>query len=268
MTSRLLLIVLLMLSSARALAATAVIPLNYRMAEEMLPIAQATLGNGGKVNAYGNQLIVNASPAKIEELRQLLEQLDSPPRRLLISVASSEEAFNERRGYAVDGSASVGGVEIHSGRGEVRGSDRVRIIDRSTDRHGGGSQQIQATEGYPALIQVGQSVPLESGHIAPYGQVYRHTEYRDVTQGYYVTARVSGDIVHVTLSSRHDRLAPSPGVIDTQSLDTHVTGRLGEWISIGGASGSRESEERGLLRRDYGSSQEELSLRLKVETLD
>ncbi|GAB3378690.1 secretin N-terminal domain-containing protein [Azotobacter armeniacus] len=260
---------LLMLSATQALAATKIIQLNYRMADELLPMAQSVIGDDGRINAYGNQLIVNAPAAKLQELRGLVEQLDTPPRRLLISVDSSEAKNGERRGYVVDDSVGAGGMEIQSGRGQVYGENRVRILNRSTDSRGGALQQIQANEGYPALIQTGQSVPLRSTHVGPYGQVYRETHYRDVTRGTYVTARISGEIVHITLSSNNDRLDSSrPGVIDVQTLETQVSGRLGEWIDLGNASESHWNDRQGLLRQRSESTQEELSMRLKVETLE
>lgn len=269
MKTRPLLVVLLTLAAARALAATEIIQLNYRMADELLPMAQSVLGSDGRVNAYGERLIVNAPAAKIQELRGLLEQLDSPPRRLLISVDNSEAKTGERHGYAVDGSVDAGSVEIQAGRGQIHGENRVRILNRGTDSRNGAFQQIQATEGYPAQIQTGQSVPLRSTHIGPHGQVYRETDYHDITRSLYVIARISGDNVHITLSSNNDRLDTSrPRVIDIQSLDTQVSGRLGEWIELGNASESRQSDHQGLLRQHSASSQEELSMRLKVEILD
>ena len=49
-------------------AATEVIQLNNRMAEDVLPVAESVLGGQGRVTAYGNQLIVNAPDALIREL--------------------------------------------------------------------------------------------------------------------------------------------------------------------------------------------------------
>ena len=86
MTLRTLLACLAMAIALPLQAATEVLPLNYRSADELLPIVRATLGADGKVSAYGNQLIINASPDKIGEVRDLLAQLDTAPRRLLISV--------------------------------------------------------------------------------------------------------------------------------------------------------------------------------------
>ncbi|WP_090940601.1 secretin N-terminal domain-containing protein [Azotobacter beijerinckii] len=270
MKIRPLLVVLLTLATARVLAATEIIQLNYRMADELLPIAQSILGGDGRVNAYGDRLIANAPAAKIQELRGLLEQLDSPPRRLLISVDNSEAKTGERHGYAMDGSVDAGNVEIQAGRGQIHDENRVRILNRGTASRNGVLQQIQATEGYPAQIKTGQSVPLRSTHIGPHGrQVYRETDYLDITRSLYVIARISGDNVHITLGSNNDRLDTSrPRVIDIQSLDTQVSGRLGEWIELGNASESRQSDHQGLLRQHSASSQEELSMRLKAEILD
>ncbi|MGP0172577.1 secretin N-terminal domain-containing protein [Pseudomonas sp. NCHU5208] len=269
MTLRTLLATLLLCLCLPLQAATEVIPLNYRTADEVLGVVQSMLGSEGKVSAYGNQLIVNAPPAKIGEVRVLLQQLDTRPRRLLITVESADSSQQNDRGYGVDGSLSAGNAEVQIGRGEVNGRDQVRIIRRSTDSRGGGTQQVQATEGYPALIQVGQSVPLTSTRTGPYGQVYQDTQYRDVTRGFYVTASLSGELVHVSISSQRDRLSNSrPGTIDVQSTDTRVSGRLGEWMTLGGVSEQSSSSDSDVLRRYSTQGREDMSLRIKVEALD
>lgn len=269
MKVRALLVAALLGYSLSLSAATEVLPLNFRSADEVLTVVQSVLGDEGKVNAYGNQLIVNASPAKIEEVRALLAQLDTQPRRLLISVDSNESSQQNDNGYRVDGSISGGDTEVQIGRGEVQGRDQVRIIRRSTDSRGGGTQQVQATEGYPALIQVGQSVPLTSyGHDA-YGQPHSNTQYRDVTRGFYVTASLSGERVHISISSNRDRLSQTtPGYIDVQSTDTRVSGRLGEWISIGGVSEQSQSDQGGFMQQRSTQGREDMSLRVKVEVVE
>jgi len=60
-----------------AQAASEVIQLNFRMAQDILPVVQSVLGEQGRATAYGNQLIVNASDDKIAELRAVLEQIDT-----------------------------------------------------------------------------------------------------------------------------------------------------------------------------------------------
>lgn len=250
-------------------AATEVIPLNFRTADEVLSVVQSVLGHEGKVNAYGNQLIVNAEPAKIAEVRALLQQLDTEPRRLLISVDTSESGYQSDQGYRVDGSISAGDAEVQIGQGEIHGRDQVRIIRRNTDSRGAGTQQVQATEGYPALIQVGQSVPLTTRGRDPYGQPYSNTQYRDVTRGFYVTASLSGELVHISISSNRDRLSQSqPGAIDVQSTDTRVTGRVGEWISIGGVSEQSQSQQGDFMQHRSTQGRDDMTMRVKVDVVN
>ena len=259
----------LLLSSMSLQAATEVIPLSFRMAEDVLPIAQSVVGDQGKVNAYGNQLIVNAPSSVISELRDVLTQLDQEPRRLLISVDTQNSINSSEGGFGVDGSISAGKVEIGSGRGERNGRDQVRIIRHSTSGQGTGVQQVQATEGFPALIEVGQSVPLTTTTTDNYGQSYQQTEYRNVTRGFYATATVNGDRVQVTISSHNDRMNRShSGVIDTQQTETRISGRLGEWISLGGLEEQANSNQTGTLRRYSTQSSQNTALRLKVDSLD
>ncbi len=250
-------------------AATEVIQLNNRMGEEVLPVAESVLGGQGRVTAYGNQLIVNAPDALIRELRQVVDQLDVAPKRLLISVDTQDSANSTAGGYRVDGSARAGDVEFETGRGEIGGRDQVRIIRRSTNSRDGGIQQIQASEGYPALIQVGQSVPLTTQGSDGYGQIYQQTQYRDVLRGFYATATVHGDRVQISISSSRDRLAQGrSGVVEVQNADTRVSGRVGEWITVGGIDESARSDQRGTLRRYSTQGSQNLSMRLKVDVLD
>ena len=268
MTLRGICLVILAALSLGLQAATEVIPLNYLTAEDVLSTAQAVLGSEGRANAYGNQLIVSAAAEKIDELRSVIEQLDKQPKRLLISLDTSDNAAQSGSGYSVNGSASAGNAEITAGRGEVNGRDQVRIINNSTASRNGGVQQVQATEGYPALIQVGQSVPLTTTSTGPYGQVYSNTQYRNVMTGFLVTATVSGDRVNISIRSNNDSLSRSQaGAINVQSTDTRVSGRLGEWIPLGGVSNENQSQDNGFLRRYSTGGKDDMSMRIKVDAV-
>lgn len=250
-------------------AASEVIELNYRMAQDVLSVAQSVLGNEGRASAYGNQLIVNASPDKIAELRSVLDTIDTQPRRLLITVDTQGSQFNRERGYQTDGTISGRHGEVIIGQGEQDGRDRVRIIRNSTQNRDGALRTIQTLEGSAALVQVGQDVPLRSTRYGPYGQVQEHTEYRSVNQGFYVTATVHGDRVQIEIDSQNDRRSTRhTGVVDTQSTSSRVSGRLGEWISISGTQQDNNSREDGFLQKRYSTGREDSQLQLKVEVLD
>lgn len=246
MLLRTLLTSLLVAFSTCTLAATEIVPLNYRTSADLLPVAKSFLGADGSVSAYGNQLIVNAESRKIEELRALISQLDTAPKRLLISVDTSDNAIST-----------------------TNGANPSRIISYGTSSRDGGVQQVQATEGTPALIQTGQSVPLTTTRTDGYGYPQSNTEYRNVTQGFYVTASVTGDIVHLNISTNRDRLSQErPDAIKVQSTDSQVSGRLGEWITLAASSDQSVADQRGIAQRYSTQGRDDMTLRVKVESLE
>jgi len=245
MSLRTLLTTLLLGCSFSVLAATEIVPLKYHTSADMLPVAQDFIGKDGQVSAYGNQLIVKAEPDKIQELKALLTQLDTAPKRLLITVDTNEN--NQQN----------------------TGDQQTRIIDYSTASRDGGIQQIQASEGAPALIQVGQSVPITSSQSNSWGDYSSQTQYRNVTQGFYVTASVTGDTVHLAISTNRDRMSQErPDVVNVQSTDTTVTGRLGEWITLAGVNRETQADKQGLTRSYSTQGRDDMTLRVKVDTLD
>ncbi|WP_426153272.1 secretin N-terminal domain-containing protein [Pseudomonas sp. DC3000-4b1] len=226
-------------------AATQVLELHYRSSEEILPLVRSFLGNQGSVSALGNQLVVNAEPGKLDELGTVLERLDVPARRLLISVDTSD-----------------------SNRSAGSGAGSGRVIHYGTANRTGGLQQVQASEGAAALIQVGQSVPLTTAQTDAYGRLQTQTEYRNVTQGFYVTATVSGETVHLAISTNNDRMSQErPDVVNVQSTDTRVSGPLGQWITVAGINGQSQAE-RNAGTRYYGTAgRDDMTLRVRVDAL-
>ncbi|WP_455926206.1 secretin N-terminal domain-containing protein [Pseudomonas putida] len=241
---------LALLASFSASAATEIVPLNNRTSDDLLPVAQNFLGRDGKVSAYGNQLIVNADPDKIQQLRALITQLDVAARRLLISVDTSDSNNGDNGGYTVNG-------------------NNTRVITYSTTNRTGGIQQVQATEGSPALIQVGQSVPFTSAQSDSYGGLQTQTQYKNVTQGFYVTASVTGETVHLNISTNNDRISQErQDVVNVQSTDTQVSGRLGEWITLAGTNEQTQLNQRGFTRNWSTQGRSDMTLRVKVDPLD
>jgi len=225
-------------------AATEVLPLQHRDSAELLPTVQALLGQQGSVSAFENKLVVDASPERIAELRALLGQLDTEPRRLLISVDTRDSNFQDTRGGA-------------------------RLIRHGTDNREGGLLQVQATEGRAALVQLGHSVPLIQVGTDAYGRMLSDTEYRNVTQGFYVVPRLSGNTVHLQITTNNDRMSRErQDVVSIKSSDTTVSGKLDEWITVAGFNGrSRAGQPSN--RQTYGTErQEDMTLRVKVQLIE
>lgn len=233
---------LLLASSLSAQADTQVITLQNRTSTELLPIAQNFVGKNGKVSAYGNQLIVEASASKIQNLEDLLSKLDKPAMRLLITVDTRDSNLADT-------------------------APNTRVI--STASRDGGTQQIQTTEGTPAFIKTGQSVPLTSTQTDAYGRLLTQTEYRNVTRGFYVTASVTGETVHLAISTTRDRMSQEqPDVVNIQSSDTHVSGPLGQWITLAGTNGRNQTDNEAQTRSYSTQSRDDMTVRVKVDALD
>jgi hypothetical protein len=246
-----LLAILLLAASLPALAAVQVIPLNNRLAEDVLPVVRSLLGQDGSVSAYGNQLVVNADPARIDAVNDLLRQLDTPARRLLISVDTDDSSGRNANGLAGNG------------------GNQGRIIQYGTANRSGGVQQVQAMEGSPALIQIGQSVPLTSSQSDAYGYPQESTQYRDVTQGFYVTASVTGETVHLAISTNNDRMSSDRhDVVDIQSTNTKLSGKLGEWIPLAAVNELSQANRRSNTRQYATQGRKDVTVRVRVDTLE
>ncbi|NMY38649.1 MULTISPECIES: secretin N-terminal domain-containing protein [Pseudomonas] len=233
---------LMLLFSLNAVADTQVITLKNRTSADLLPVAQQFIGKDGNVSVYGNQLIVEAPSEKIQSLEALLRQLDKPARRLLITVDTSDNNLPD-----------------------TNSSTRVY----STASRDGGVQQIQATEGVPALIQTGQSIPQTSTQTDAYGRLSAQTTYRTVTRGFYITASVTGETVHLAISTNRDRMSQEqPDVVNVQSTDTQVSGPLGQWITVAGISGQNQAGQQGQTLTYSTQNRDDMTLRVKVDALD
>lgn len=250
----LLVLLLFLATCAWATPRTEVIPLQYRTADDLLPTLQSVLGADGKINVYGNQLIVNAEPAKIAEIKNLLAQLDTQPRRLLITLATRAGSSGAGQDFGVSGN--------------VR-SPQVRIIENNTDQREDGAQRVQVTEGYPALIRFGEDVPVTTYQTSPYGQSYAQTDYRRLERGFQVTARLSGNLVYLDINSVDDRATPRrPGTVQTQSAATRISGPLGQWLDLGGFRQQVEEDRSGLTQYYSTEGRNDRQLSIRADLID
>lgn len=257
----------LLAGAVYAAPSTEIIPLTHGLAESLVPVVQPMLQETERVSAYGSQLIIRAEPERIAEIRALVKNLDTKPSRLRISVASSGETAGETDGYRLGGRIGnrSGGLVI----GDSREGNSARIIRRETRGTSDGVRQVTANEGYPVYIQSGQSLPMTTRSTDAYGRIVEQTQYHDVTQGFYATVRLSGDMATISLSANNDRVnANNDQRIDVQHTNTQVSTRLGEWVTVGALGDIVTDNDRGLGRRTTTRRQDTGTIRLKVERLD
>ncbi len=232
----------------------ATIPLHYRTAEDLLPILQPLVPPGATITGTGDMLFVRADAATLGHIREAVASLDRAPRQLLISVGQVTNAKGS--GTSVRGSGTIGSGDLQVGvnrppQASTGGQVVVRSGTASDDVRNVSS--VRALEGYETYVSLGQSRPFTSttvtggAHYPPV--VSQSTGFRDVQTGFYATPRVSGDRVTLEISSRQQRFAGDgrSAPVTTGSLTTTVSGRIGEWIQIGGSVDGAAGSDSGLV---------------------
>jgi type II secretory pathway component GspD/PulD (secretin) len=254
-----------------------VITLKYRNAEQVLPILQPLVAPGGTISGLNNRLFVRTTPANLAELKRVLDVVDSRPRQLMISVRQDADLDRGSRGAQASGSADLGdaGQVTVPGRPHPRGATvttggvEAQVYSSDSQRTDRATQSVRVLEGNAAFISIGQSVPLQGRQVivGPGGAVSQQsTQYRDVDSGFYVTPRVHGDDVTLEISAANDRLVnPTTGASSIQRVQTVVSGRLGEWIELGGTGEQRSRDQSVILGRSSDASRDYRRVLLKVE---
>ncbi|MDT3735409.1 MAG: hypothetical protein ROZ00_04190 [Denitratisoma sp.] len=271
----------LLSGAAHAQQQLEIIDLKSRTADQVLPQLRPFVEPGGTLSGMNNKIFIRASEANRRQIRELLGAIDRPPRRLVISVRQDTDSTAVARGGEVSGRVGSGDVRIESRRTVIggsgvevrRGGDAVRgqVYDSRSAGAERVAQQVQVVEGGRAFINVGTSVPvpLRQVVLGPGGAVVSESVvYRDLGTGFSAEPQLAGDNVTLTISPTHDTPgAYGPGSANVQRLTTTVSGRLGEWIDLGGSVEERAGESSGLTRYSSRGSSTGRRVQLKVEEL-
>jgi hypothetical protein len=231
-------------------AITEVIPLAARLPQEVIPVIQPLAGPDGVVTAFGGKLIVRAAPERVAEIRQVLAEIDRPPKRLVVHVR-------------------------HRWAGQEAGTSRapgpeVRFRDLRTRGARDAEERVQTLEGQPAFIRYGVSVPVPAGgtyEIAPGIVQPGGVDFRDATTGFWVTPRVVGNEILLDISHEATNPGPSPLTFSVREAAGTLRVRPGEWTSLGGVSGTATTDVRGLVRRHGTARESDASVDVMVEVL-
>lgn len=216
-----------------------IIPLRHRTADQVLPALRPLAEPGATLTGQGTSLIVRTSPANLAELRRALDELDRPFRRLQISVRFDDALERATQGVETSGRITNRGSSV-----DVRVQDRQGAAGERVD------QRLQVLEGARAFISTGRSAPIHDGG-----------GFRETSTGFEAIPRLAGDGVLVEITQRRDTLARQ------QAMSTTVSGRLGEWLEIGGAVEAASRDERAILSAQSTRSARSGRIWLKVDEL-
>ena len=228
---RFLLLLLFAVPAVMAQGTLEVIALRHRTVEQVLPVLRPLLEPGGAMSGQSNQLIVRTSPGNLAQIRAALDAIDQPARRLMISVRFDSTQQSARTRVETDARTSNRGS-----------SAEMRIDNSRSARDEQADQRIQVLEGGRAVISSGESRPLRQRQVVrgPGGAVLTDdTVIQDASTGFEVVPRLSGNQVFLEIAPQRENFTSgNSGAIRSERMVSTVSGRIGDWIELGGASSS------------------------------
>lgn len=274
--------------SATEQMALEVITLNSTTAEQVLPLIKPFVVPGGTLTGTASQLIIKTTASNLAEIKSVLSKLDVSPRQLRISV--SQDIDEQANGARDNISGRLGnrdqGASVRLGRpldnpNYRQGGATIRYGDKNgnaiayngtrtrSNRENHNTHFVTTIEGRPAFIFTGESTPYSnhSYYAGPYGVVTQNNvQHVQTDRGFYVTARTNGNMVTLEISAQLDeRPDHHDGSIQSRGTNTIASGRLGEWIAIGGARQSASGNQREILAKTRGYQDSSYDVWVKVE---
>lgn len=262
---------LLLPASVLARPQLVTIALQQRPAAELVQVLRPLLGPQESVSGDGYTLILNVEPARLEQLRATVAQLDRAPRQLRITVRqelTAEESLNTAGAAANIGDEHARVIVSPPDAGSGAQARYRGIGVYGTDPQGRqretGEQVVLALEGRPARIAVGLVAPFESVCEDGYGGRSMCTEYREVSTGFEVLARLGAGGVTLDIAPQAQQLA-APGVVAFQVAQTQLRGPLGQWLELGGEVITSGESARGVLASTARTGRSARRIAIKVD---
>jgi type II secretory pathway component GspD/PulD (secretin) len=231
-----------------------------RPAESLARDVSALAGPGGVVTASAGRLIVKATPEALAQIKRVLPELDVTPRSLWITARQAGVSGAAARRTALTGQVTAAG-------GQTRTVVTGAFAQAGAAEASGDVQRLRVVEGMPAFIRLARAVPVPSAGMVqtPQGPALAQgTAFQEAETGLYVLPRLAGELVTLEVATSKDAFNPQGGV-DTQRLLTSVSGRLGEWLTIGGISRSERSRSSGIGGDERQGASDDRSVELMVE---
>jgi hypothetical protein len=261
------------ISSANA-SIMEVIPLHNRPASELIPLISPLLERSEHIIDNGSNLIIKASPARLEEIKLLITKLDKGLSNLAITVLQSKSKTAE------DLNASIN-IKALDHPSNLSGRTRGRYANTEELDSNDSTQVVRTLEGRPAYIKIGGIYPVNSYSVSGWGRGGRRggnrrrrdtdissdTQFIEATKGFSVTARLTDRQVTIGVSPWSDKMNKQ-GIIETQSASTILQAKLGEWVEIGNVSESIQTTRDGHISHRYSTKHTTIRILIKVEKLN
>jgi hypothetical protein len=234
------------------------IDLKHRLASDLLPKIEAFLPEGATVKAHENLLILKSDAETYYEIKKLLTKLDTPLKRLMVTVLRTHASLSELQGNSVQNDLEVDDIAY--------ANTQVRRWSNRTDKDENNYFQAQGINEQPILITLGQQTPQteqlvlfnSSGDTA----VATQTHYLNIENGFnaIVNVRANNQVtvaVHPFFANINDQ-----AVIKRSQVFTTIAGPVDHWLALGQVNNEKSIEKSQLNK--YSTQRNQQNIYLKV----
>ncbi len=236
-----------------------IITLKNRPAESIQPLLAPLLDNNEQIIAAHDSLILKVRPQNLSSLSALIKKLDKPLNQFMIYVTQSRAQTSKQLEARLHGSLSTDSPYLQGMYGDTQSLDDNNSI-----------QSLRTVEGKPAFIKSGENRPFYAirlwgnrDYLPSYGV---DTQWLEITTGFSVTPRMSGDKIQLSIRPWRDHFEKNQS-FSTQEAATTLLIPAGKWIAIGEISSADTTQQNGFLRHSRSTGQTRLKLFVKVEKL-
>ncbi len=249
-------------ATARAERAMEVVRPAHRLAEELVPIAQAALGEEGTATAdpATNSLLLAGERPAVERAKALVQAQDRPRKSVTLHWSVRDQAELAGAGVRVDWSAGSGSLRV----GTLRfPEDRVEVAAEilRTERERRLEGVLRVLDGETGRIGAGHTVPVTTRD----GYGGTSTAFVTGERGFEATPRILGSgrvrVDLLPMDARVDRA----GNVAFAAAATRVELEPGETVALGSLGERRDAGQRGSRVLSTNRLREERVFLLRVE---
>jgi hypothetical protein len=212
-----------------------------------------------QLSGMRNQIIIRAqSPARVNEVKALITQLDTRPHQFRITMRRQGEGYQQDQDIGARGTIT-----------QRSGNVEITTRHNTISTRGQSQQMVTVLEDNQVLLQQGQLRPVRDVFVSREG-VATSTRYETIGDALILTPRkVGNNEVEISVRASHSSdSATHAQRLDQLELVTQRVVGFGEWVELGAVSQTRGDQRQGLIHYSTGDSRQQNQFEIKVELID
>ena len=235
-----------------------IINLKHRPANEIIPIIEPLVSDEGRITGDQYVLFIETDAANLEQIKQVIATLDTKIHQLKLSVLYADKKTLARMQANLNVDVQIGDSKKIQADGKIISTNRNKDIENI--------HTVMVTEGLWADLQTGFNVPVRTRISNPNGTVTENYTYHQVKAGFKIQPQLNGNNIKLNITTKQARRSTEyAGQIETYEVSTTVSGKLNQWIALGGIANETASQQSGISFSTSRQEQNKHQVYVKVE---